>query len=222
MAWLFAALLLLISVPALAIDHHSGVWAGVVGSAQVDARLLASFEVHLRQEDTRATAIMRPAVGLRLSDHWATHAGYAWIGGLPDGGPVVHEHRAWSQLSGSASVGDKLNLTSRTRLEHRVRGEGAIGHRARQFVRVGAVPAREGGASPVLWNELFLGLNKTAWGAVSGVDQNRLFVGAALPLARGGRFELGVLHVAAPRDALEMTWVASAQWFPTVSAGSAR
>ena len=62
-----------------------------------------------------------------------------------------------------------------------------------------------------------MGLNDTEWGAVAGIDQNRLFGGVGLPIASGGRVEFGLLNVLLPRDGeLGVTWVVAANLFPPV------
>ena len=48
----------------------------------------------------------------------------------------------------------------------------------------------------VLWDELFIHLNDTDWGAESGFDQNRVFVGLGLKCdpKSGWRTEVGYLN----------------------------
>jgi hypothetical protein len=58
----------------------------------------------------------------------------------------------------------------------------------------------------VAWDEVFVGLDGTRWGAVRGLDQNRLFVSASVPVDGGGRVEIGGLSVGTPRDDLRFTW----------------
>src|SRR5690606_25960434 len=77
---LLALVGLLTAAPrALAIDHDMAVWTALVGAVETDSALIASFETHVRRDGARSTALLRPAVGVRLADHWSTHAGYALI-----------------------------------------------------------------------------------------------------------------------------------------------
>jgi len=202
---LLALVGLLTAAPrALAIDHDMAVWTALVGAVETDSALIASFETHVRRDGARSTALLRPAVGVRLADHWSTHAGYALILTVPDHGSVVNEHRAWGQVVGNASLGERVRVQSRTRLEHRFVGSGRVGHRARKFIRVEGPSGGSGGASPVVWNELFLGLNPTDWGAVAGVDQNRLFVGLFLLAPPWARLEAGYLFVYRDRGGADL------------------
>jgi hypothetical protein len=79
-------------------------------------------------------------------------------------------------------------FTSRTRLEQRWLENGSdTGGRFRQFFKFNWPFSFHPAASLVLWDEVFVHLNSTDWGAIQGHDQNRGFVGI------GNRFSPNIL-----------------------------
>lgn len=205
-----------LTTPAVAADHDVGVWSAVLSAPDLgEGRARAWLDVHARRDGSRFLAIVRPGVGLDLTDRTSAWIGIGWIPSVPDAAGTTHELRLWEQVMTGVDLTDRFRLGSRTRFEQRrLIDDADPGFRVRQFVRLGATPRESQRASLVLWDEVFLGLNKTTWGAVSGLDQNRLFVGAALPVSHGGRVEVGLLHVTIPRDDLGLNWIAAFNWFP--------
>ena len=122
-------------------------------------------------------ALIRPGVGVSLSDNTTVWAGYAWIRTKRRGQGHSEEHRIWQQLTWSPRIG-RLKLSSRTRLEQRFLDTGDdIGWRFRQFVK-GTFPiAVDGRLFLSAYDEIFFDLNGTDWGQRSGVSQNRMFAG---------------------------------------------
>lgn len=53
---------------------------------------------------------------------------------------------------------------------------------------------KNGSLRAVLWNETFVQLNDTDWGARSGIDQTRTFVGIGLPVGSRVTIEPGYLN----------------------------
>jgi hypothetical protein len=204
--------------PAHAAEQDLGVWSAVLSATELgDGPARFWLDLHARRDGARFLAIVRPGLGLQLTDHASAWVGAGWIPSVPDDGDATHEIRVWEQLIATGDLGSWGTLQSRTRFEQRTLDGGDLGFRVREFVRFGAVPRQEQRASLVVWDEVFLGLNETGWGAVSGLDQNRLFVGAALPVRHGGRVEVGLLQVAVPRDELGLTWIAAMNWFTPAS-----
>ncbi|MEN0064940.1 MAG: DUF2490 domain-containing protein [Myxococcota bacterium] len=192
------------------------VWTAVLASPDLTDRTRLWFDGHTRRDAGRFLAIVRPGVGLQFNDAVSGWIGYGWIPSIPDEGDTTHEHRIWEQLIANLGLGDRASLQSRTRFEQRFAGSGGeVGLRLREFVRFTLPPDQPKRVRLALWDELFVGLNDTDWGAVGGIDQNRLFVGAGLPVSHGGRVELGLLNVLLPRDDLNVTWVIAANWFPS-------
>ncbi len=89
-----------------------------------------------------------------------------------------------------------LSLQSRTRFEQRFhRSGGDVGFRLRQFVRANWRPSAKVPIGVAFWDEIFVGLNDTDWGAPSGIDQNRAFLGPFLQMTPWARLEAGYLFV---------------------------
>lgn len=185
----------------------------MLSSPNVSERTRLWLDVHARRSQANFLSIVRPGVGLHFTPNVSGWVGYAWIPTVPDDGSTTHEHRVWQQLIGNIPLGERLTLQSRTRFEQRFASGGGLGLRLREFVRLSVATERPERPRLALWDELFWGLNDTDWGAVSGFDQNRLFVGVGLPVSHGGRVELGLLNVLALRDELQVSWVVAANWF---------
>lgn len=175
---IFAAAL---SAPgALAGDTQA--WTALFANGPVDSgegRFLLWFDAHARySEDVSrlGVSIIRPGVGYRLNDNVSAWAGYAWVVSRADGRESITEHRIWQQATYGVASGPWGSLSGRSRLEQRFVETGAdTGHRFRQFLRWSKPVAPRWTA--VAWNEAFFAFNDTDWGAASGYDQNRTFIG---------------------------------------------
>lgn len=185
-----------------AADTDTQVWTASGATAAVspgERGVSAWFDAHLRRSDGGIVHIARPGLGYRVNRDLSVWLGYAWVPVVPDQGDTLHEHRIWQQAIYKLAAGG-VSLQSRTRFEQRF-GDGGddVGLRLRQFVRAG----RAIGDSPfglVAWDEVFIGLNDTDWGAPRGFDQNRLFVGGWAAVAPHLRVELGYLFLYVDRD----------------------
>ncbi len=179
--------------------HDAATWTSAL--AQVDLhegqdhgpRLLA--DVHARRTGPAFTAIVRPAFGWDLNKSLSVALGGAWVGvgGASTDGELVSEARVWEQVMLAGKVED-LQLGLRLRLEQRFL-EAGTGHRLRVWGRA-AVPVSEA-LSFVVTDEAFVGT--LGPGAPVAFDQNRLFVGLALPLYEKSRIEVGYGHVVLTR-----------------------
>lgn len=138
------------------------------------------FDGHYRLfEDNNGfgQSIVRPGLGLDVTDNSTLWAGYGWIRTSPIQGADVDEHRIWQQWTWSEAV-DDFKFAARTRFEQRhFESFNDTGLRIRQFVRgqVNLGPCSK--RTFVIWDELFVALNDTDFGQRSGFDQNRAFVG---------------------------------------------
>jgi hypothetical protein len=141
--------------------------------------------------------IVRPGLGLALSERVTLWLGYAWVPTDPSG-PAngTSEHRLWQQVMWTTPLPfGEFTLLSRTRLEQRFfEHSGDTGWRLRQFTKVTHPLALEGRLYASLWDEVFLALDDTDWGARAGLDQNRSFGGMGLRLAPGVALEAGYLN----------------------------
>jgi hypothetical protein len=138
------------------------------------------FDGHLRfldDADGFNQSIVRPGVGVTLENDVTLWAGYAWIHTAPLAGVEFAEHRIWQQTTWSHDV-EQVTVALRSRLEQRFVETGDdAGLRYRHLVRAQHQLASVPRLTLVAWDEVFIHLNDTDWGADAGFDQNRLFVG---------------------------------------------
>lgn len=121
--------------------------------------------------------LIRPGIGYALTDHSTVWIGYAHVSSYPVVGDEIEENRIWQQYmwSGPTLLGA---FTSRTRLEQRWQENGSdTGGRFRQSFKFNWPFSFHPAASFVAWDEVFVHLNSTDWGARKGFDQNRGFAG---------------------------------------------
>jgi hypothetical protein len=157
------------------------------------------FDGHMRffdDTDGFGQSIIRPGLGYALNDHAAVWAGYGWILSSPVHGSDFDEHRVWQQFTWSQRL-EPVTLGLRSRLEQRFLETGSdTGWRFRQMLSWRHEMRSDPRYTLVLWNEVFIHLNDTNWGAVNGFDQNRLFMGFGRrpdPDSRS-RVEIGYLY----------------------------
>jgi hypothetical protein len=219
---------LTLSLPRLAYAQtidDTGLWLATFGNGKFKSLEESSpfrwwFDNHLRFADDAEgfnQSIIRPGLGYALSDGHALWAGYAWIRTSPIVGDDFDEHRKWQQWTLNQSVSN-LNILHRSRLEERWVETGEdIGLRWRQMLRGQWVLTSVPQWSLIAWDEAFFHLNDTDWGAETGFDQNRAFLGVGFkrcPHARV-RTEIGYLNqfVNRPGDEERMTHILSLNWF---------
>lgn len=148
-----------------------------------------TVESHLRFKDDFngvAQVLLRPSVTYKLPNRVTATIGYLYFRNDPETGQTTDEHRVWEQIGYPlAGHPDGIMLTARTRLEQRFQqgSDGALGWRVRQQIRFEAPLSRPAQLKAIVWNETFLALNDTSWGARSGFDQTRAFIGIGLPIA---------------------------------------
>lgn len=187
-------------------DWHT--WGAVVATGPLgssDSSLRYWFEGQGRFNDDSSRfnqGIVRGALGYKIAPRTAMWAGYAFIpSDPPNRRSDIVEHRVWQQLTWSAAQPlYGFSLASRTRLEQRmIESANDTGWRFRQLLKL----TRPVGQSETFywsfWDEIFLNINDTDWGADDGVDQNRLFAGIGLRLSHFAKTEIGYLHQHVPR-----------------------
>jgi len=140
-------------------------------------------------------SLIRPGIGYKTLDNLSFWLGYAWIYTDPIANRSTDEHRIWQQMIWNRTS-DFGSLNSRTRLEQRFLNTGdTTGWRFRQFVKH-TYPLYMDRLYSSVWNEVFVNINSTDWGAESGFAQNRFFLGlgAMLDNEKHYRIELGYLN----------------------------
>jgi hypothetical protein len=194
------AALALAAPAAAATTEDEQVWLNLTATGSIKGDLVYFAEVqprigegvsHLNQ------LILRPAIGVKVTPHLTLYQGYAHIAQPIEGGPDRNEERLFQQISWTLSdVGGRGELQTRSRLEQRWLSNGDdVGWRLRQMVRFEwPLGSRKDGIAALGWAEVFVALNDTDWGAQSGYDQARGFIGAELPLPGKSTIELGYIN----------------------------
>lgn len=182
-----AVALAVAAAPAAANDTQ--LWTNFMLQAPLDKRLLLYAEVQPRYSNDVSrlgTFIFRPALFYRQGPDRSLAFGYHYQANRPAGATATDEHRLWQQaqlpvLRGSAGQ----LLFARFRLEERaVEGRSGIGLRTRIMARAQLPLSGPGTIGPAFGTEVFVGLNDTAWGQRTGLDQARVFAGLMIPVGR--------------------------------------
>ena len=187
----------LLAGPAAAQDVQS--WNTLVVQGPVDGKLLLWAEVQPRLTSDAGRLgqfIARGALGVRLKNDIDLHAGYHFQHNNPAPGISSDEHRLWQQVQAPVFRRDNgTALITRWRLEQRmIVGAQDLGWRLRMQWRLQLPLHGKGTAGPLLQSETFVALNNTDWGARSGLDQQRSFVGWLQPLSKRLNLEAGYMH----------------------------
>lgn len=131
--------------------------------------------------------LISPGIGYAIADKTTIWIGYTYLHTEPFGGKNFNEHRIWQQLIWSTKF-EQIGLQSRTRMEQRFLETGSdTGWRLRQLFGVTYSFNFKNKLGLALYEELFLDLNDTDWGANTGFAQNRFFVGPSWKVDKKGR-----------------------------------
>lgn len=195
--YLFLMASLCAAAPAAAQDD-SQAWGSVTATTALSDKVDATMEVHLRFTDDAGRlgqTLLRPSVTYKLDRGFSLTAGYVYVDTNPQGPVRTHEHRTWQQVGYRFVQNDRITLTGRSRIEQRFfEGETGTGWRLRQQLRAALPVQRASKVQAILWNETFVGLNRTPWGQRADFDQSRSFAGIGLPLAEKTTVEIGYLN----------------------------
>ncbi len=161
-------------------------------------------------------SFVRLGVGYKLPNQFSAWLGYARVNTSPLAKQNTDEDRIWQQLSWSDAY-SWGNLSTRTRLEQRFLSNGSdTGWRFRQFLKY-THPLHSKRVYLSLWDEVFINMNSTDWGANSGFAQNRAFAGLGLFIDTDHhyRFELGYMnqYVHHEKSSDQMNHILSASLF---------
>lgn len=207
-AWWAVAATLALAVPpagASQLRHDEGLWLVILGQGKLPApasqssRLRWWFDGQVRfLEDTDGfhQSLVRPGVGYSIAGSVTAWLGYAWIHTTTLAGATFDEHRVWQQLTWSPRLSG-WSLSSRTRLEQRFFSDSSdTGWRLRQFIKAAHPLALHPRLGFAAYDEAFLDLNDTDFGADDGFAQNRLFAGLSWRLDTAGHLvaEAGYLN----------------------------
>lgn len=199
-----AALWLLCSVPVAAEpvdDFHTWgavVATGAVGGADSALRFWAEGQGRFNDDSSRRNqGLLRVAGGYEIAPRTVLWAGYGYFTTDPIGVPdAIVEHRIWQQLTWRAAQPIAgVTVSTRSRLEQRmIESAEETGWRARQLVKLSYPLSAGERVYLALWDEVFINLDDTDWGADDGFDQNRAFAGLGFKLAPHLRSEVGYMN----------------------------
>jgi hypothetical protein len=200
--------------------NDAQVWVNASAFGSIGKRIVYFAEVQPRTGDGVARLdqlLLRPAIGVRLSERVSVYQGYARVLTYIGEGAERREHRSFQQISWTLPQGPRAELQSRTRLEQRWRADGQdMGIRLREMIRGEIAFAPSGkGVRALAFAELFVGLDRTDWGQPRGFDQLRSFAGVEVPVAGRSTIELGYLNqiVDQPGRAVRMNHIAAVNLF---------
>ncbi|MBH0192768.1 MAG: DUF2490 domain-containing protein [Nitrospira sp.] len=158
-------------------------------------RWAAEVQPRSREEGEEMDQLLiRPGVGYAVTEHSSLWVGYAHVINFPVAGDNIHEDRFWQQYmwKGQSPIGE---FTSRSRFEQRWQTNGnETGGRFRQMFKLSWPLPFYQPVSLVGWDEVFVNLNDTNWGARQGFDQNRGFAGIGYRVQPPVLFEFGYMN----------------------------
>ncbi len=139
--------------------------------------------------------IIRPAVFYTTSKQSSVWAGYARVVTHPNGRANFDEDRIWQQFLHNFEPIQSVSIQSRTRLEQRfIENADDTGYRLRQMFRLTMPSKVSAQLTWVAYDEYFLNLNHTDYGARKGFDQNRAFAGLNWTFNPNLKMEVGYLN----------------------------
>lgn len=179
--------------------HDEGIWVNLTSMGSLSGKLVYFAEVQPRTgdgTDRLDQLLLRGALGVKLSPSLTLYQGYAHIVLPIQGGRDRNEERSFQQISWVISKPWHGEFSSRTRFEQRWRSDGNdMGLRIREMLRYEkALDPKRQGPNALVYSELFVSFKDTDWGARSGFDQIRNFVGLEIPVGGASTVEAGYLN----------------------------
>jgi len=164
--------------------------------ADTDLNWSAELQPRWREEgDNLDQLIIRPAIFYKIDGKSSVWFGYEKVINHPGGKAAFDEHRLWQQYSYTFDPINTVTMQNRTRLEERRVEQGQeTGFRLRQMLKANKPLVANPKISLIVSDELFINFNDTDWGARSGFDQNRLFLGAGYVFNPIVKLEAGYLN----------------------------
>jgi hypothetical protein len=183
--------------------NDARLWLAAIGQGSLEPvhsklekwRWWLEGQVRFRDDmGTFTQGLPRVGVGYTIFPDTTLWLGYAYVRTEPAIGRDSDENRIFQQLTWSHKS-EPVTLSARTRLEQRFFNTGDdTGWRFRQLFAL-SVPIRNR-LGLVVNDEVFVHLNDTDWGARTGFDQNRFFIGPewAVDRHRNVRVRLGYVN----------------------------
>ncbi|MEO0616040.1 MAG: DUF2490 domain-containing protein [Pseudomonadota bacterium] len=190
--------------PAGAVDNEIGSWliASTNGALGDDSRWRFATDSQARFRDPgsgTAQYLLRPSLGLTLTDGLTGWLGFARFESRSASGQRTHENRYWQQLSWRARPLGPGTIRYRLRLEQRLV---SISDDDGLWLRLLARYEQPLGDGKALFigAETFYDLRDTDWSGDAGPRQHRVLFGIGWQVAPRWRFEAGYLNQYQVRD----------------------
>ena len=197
---IITAILLMFQLPVYAEDtiEDGRFWFAYNFDYKINENWKATFQLQPRwREEMRAfdQIIYKPGFYYKPAPNVSIGGGYEYIVGHPANRETSREQRFWEDIIYQFDLPSASKLSSRTRLEQRhLEGESETAHRFREMLKLSVPIQLVNGLSLVLSDEYFIHMNDTDWGAVSGFDQNRVFLGLGFKFTEHTNIEFGYLN----------------------------
>jgi len=198
-AALAAALLCCPAIASAQTRHDEQLWVNLTSMGTLSGDLVYFAELQPRMGDGVSRLdqlLLRGALGVKLDKAVTLYQGYAHVVVPVAGRRDINEERSFQQVSWTIHASPGGELSSRTRFEQRWRSDGGgVGLRLREMLRY-ETPLKPGtkGPNALVYSEVFVALNDTRWGARSGFDQMRNFIGLEIPVGGASTVEAGYLN----------------------------
>ena len=176
------------------VDAH--MWTQVVATLRPadDWRLHLELQPRWFQNVSAPFQVLaRAAVGRRVHERVTVWGGYGYVA-KPPGPGILHEHRAWEQVSATLPSAGRWSPSIRARLEQRHHSNWAdSSHRLRLMARANRPLTSDRRWGVGAWNELFTTFDRTGGGPPRGFDQNRATAVVTRQLNRQVSLDLGYM-----------------------------
>lgn len=138
---------------------------------------------------------LRPSIFYKPNPKTSIWLGHDTVIGHPQGKPTYQESRWWEQFQYQFDPIANFTATNRMRLEERERADfHDTGYRLRQMVKISKPLNQHPNLSLSVYDEVFINIDDTDWGAKRGFDQNRLFLGMNWKVNERCQLETGYLN----------------------------
>lgn len=203
-----ALLALTAQQPARGADDDAGAWLITVFSDRLPSaegsRWRYWLEAQARYPDVGSGAnqlLFRPGIGYDFSPSVSALGGYARFRTHPASGATTTEDRFWQHVAWKFHVRERYSLTMRVRLEQRMPSTGSdTGHLLRYQLKYVRKLAGNGASDFIVSVEPFWDLRDTDYGARSGLNQARLYLGLGFKLGEKSAIDVGYQNQHIYRD----------------------
>lgn len=188
-----------------AVEVDNGLWLGTFSQKKLTDKYSLWIETQVRYNldiGNTSQVLYRTGVLQNLNQNQGLGYLYAFIQSGAN-----REHRL--TLQHTANYGEALGfkLSHRARLESRFLEETTMAHesagRLRYLFRADQLNYTSYGL--VIWDEVFLNTNETAWNGETTTDRNRFFIGFKKMFFDSNRMEFGYLNQFTPRESEDVS-----------------